>query len=400
MPHRAAFGLLMLTVAVGSAQAPPNRPRAREAGVVVGVLQPGPLNAITDVAGVLVGQVTVVEGDSIHTGVTVIKPHSGNVFTDRVPAAIYVGNGFGKLMGLSQVRELGELETPILLTCTLCVWRAADAMVDWLLRQPGMEGVFSINPVVGETNDATLNNIRLRPIKPEHVVRALESAAGGPVSEGSVGAGAGTGAFAWKGGIGTSSRQLPASLGGYTVGALVQTNYGGILTINGAPVGRELGQYIFRRQLESTDQPKPGDGVGDGGSCMMVIATDAPLDARNLERLAKRAVGAMIRTGSPMYNGSGDYVIAFSTAASVRRRIDQPAREPSAGISNDAASPVFLAAVEATEEAVYNAMFKATTVKGFRGTYEALPLEPTLAILRKYNALKWNETLPPGKPRP
>ncbi len=396
----AALALTLIGGSVVLAQTPPNRPRAREAGLVVGVLQPGPLNAITDVTGVLVGQVTVVEGDSIHTGVTVIKPHPGNVFLDRVPAAIYVGNGFGKLTGLSQVRELGELETPILLTCTLCVWRAADAMVEWLLRQPGMEAVFSINPVVGETNDATLNNIRLRPIEPEHVVRALESAAGGPVSEGSVGAGAGTGAFAWKGGIGTSSRQLPAALGGYMVGALVQTNYGGILTINGAPVGRELGQYIFRRQLEGTDLPRPGDGPGDGGSCMMVIATDAPLDARNLERLAKRAIGAMVRTGSPMYNGSGDYVIAFSTAASVRRRIDQPAREPSAGISNDAASPVFLAAAEATEEAIYNAMFRATTVKGFRGTYEALPLEPTLAILKKYNALKWNETLPPGKPRP
>lgn len=397
MINRISFGLVLFVAPAVTAQTGPSRPRARDVGLVVGVLPPGPLNAITDVAGVRVGQVTIVEGDSIHTGVTVIVPHEGNVFADRVPAAVYVGNGFGKLTGLSQVRELGELETPILLTCTLCVWRAADAMVDWLLRQPGMESVRSINPVVGETNDGTLNNIRLRPVRPEHVVRALESASGGPVGEGSVGAGAGTGAFAWKGGIGTSSRKLPAALGGYTIGALVQTNYGGILTINGAPVGRELGQYIFRRELEGAATPGPGDS-GDG-SCMMVIATDAPLDARNLERLAKRALGAMIRTGSPMYNGSGDYVIAFSTAASVRRRIDQAAREPSAGISNEAASPVFLAAAEATEEAIYNAMFRATTVKGFRGTYQELPLDRTLAILKKYNALKWNETLSPGKPR-
>lgn len=391
--------LVMVALAAPSATAAQTRsgerPRAREAGLVVGVLQPGALNAITDVAGVRVGQVTVTEGDSINTGVTVVFPHSGNVFKDRVPAAMYVGNGYGKLTGLSQVRELGELETPILLTCTLCVWRAADAMVAWLLRQPGMDSVWSINPAVGETNDATLNDIRARPIRPEHVARALESASGGPVSEGSVGAGRGTGAFGWKGGIGTSSRKLPGSLGGYTVGALVQTNYGGILTINGAPVGRELGQYIFKRQLEDDAR---GPGPGGDGSCMIVIATDAPLDARNLERLAKRAVGAMIRTGSPMYNGSGDYVIAFSTAASVRRPIVGSA-EPSAGISNDAASPVFLAAAEATEEAIYNAMFKATTVKGFRGTYRALPIDSTLAVLRKYNALNWNETLAPRRSR-
>ncbi|MEO8449101.1 MAG: P1 family peptidase [Gemmatimonadota bacterium] len=372
----------------------PARPRAREAGLIVGVLPTGPLNAITDVAGVRVGQVTVIEGDSVRTGVTAIIQHEGDVFKERVPAAIYVGNGYGKLLGVSQVRELGELETPILLTCTLCVWRAADAMIEWLLKRPGMESIRSINAVVGETNDGYLNDIRQRPIRPEHVVRALESASSGPVSEGSVGAGTGTGAFGWKGGIGTSSRKLPASLGGYTVGALVQTNYGGILTINGAPVGRELGQYAYRKELERTDKPGPGDS-GDG-SCMMVIATDAPLDWRSLERLAKRAIGAMARSGSTMYNGSGDYVIAFSTAASVRRRMDQPTSEPSAGLSNDAVSPVFLAGAEATEEAIYNSMFRATTVKGVGGnTLEALPLDKTLAILRKYNALKWNETLRP-----
>jgi D-aminopeptidase len=389
----------LLIPSIMAAQAKPStRPRARDVGLVVGVLPTGPLNAITDVAGVRVGQVTVNEGDSVRTGVTAIIPHEGNVFLDRVPAGVYIGNAFGKLVGTTQVRELGELETPILLTCTLCVWRAADAMVDWMLRQPGMESVRSINPVVGETNDGGLNDIRQRPIRPEHVFKALESAASGPVTEGVVGAGAGTGAFGWKGGIGTSSRKLPESLGGYTVGALVQTNYGGILTINGAPVGRELGQYIFRKQLE----PNAGKGSdeGAGGSCMIVIATDAPLDARNLERLAKRAVGAMIRTGSAMYNGSGDYGIAFSTAPAVRRRIDQPSRATEAGITNDAASPVFLAALEAAEEAIYNAMFKAITVRGYHGSeLPALPVDSTLAVLKRYNALQWDKTLAPGSTR-
>jgi D-aminopeptidase len=396
------IGLLVgaLVPALLAAQtAPSARPRAREVGLVVGVLSTGPLNAITDVAGVRIGQVTVTEGDSVRTGITAIFPHEGNPFLDRVPAGVYIGNAFGKLVGTTQVKELGELETPILLTCTLCVWRAADAMVEWMLRQPGMESVRSINPVVGETNDGGLNDIRRRPIRPEHVFRALESAASGPVVEGVVGAGAGTGAFGWKGGIGTSSRKLPESLGGYTVGALVQTNYGGILSINGAPVGRELGQYIYRNQLEPKGT-KGGSSEGAGGSCMIVIATDAPLDARNLERLAKRAVGAMIRTGSAMYNGSGDYGIAFSTAPSARRRIDQPDRPTAAGITNDAASPVFLAALEATEEAIYNAMFKATTVRGYHGTvYPELPLDSTLAVLKRYNALGWDKTLAPGSTR-
>jgi D-aminopeptidase len=395
------LGLAALALVVTPAFAqnnPAARPRAREAGLVVGVLSPGPLNAITDVPGVRVGQTTVIEGDSVRTGITAILPHEGNPFLDRVPAGIYVGNGFGKLLGVTQVRELGELETPILLTCTLCVWRAADAMVGWLLRQPGMEQVRSINAVVGETNDGYLNDIRNRPIRPEHVVQALESAGTGPVAEGSIGAGTGTGFFGWKGGIGTSSRKLPESLGGYVVGVLVQTNYGGVLTVNGAPLGRELGQYIFRQQLEAAPRSGPSD---DGnGSCMIVVATNAPLDARNLERLAKRAVGAMLRTGSTMYNGSGDYAIAFSNAAQVRRRLDQPDRDPSAGISNDAASSVFLAAVEATEEAIYNAMLQATTVRGFHGTVlPAIPLDSTLTVLKKYNALGWDRTLSPGKPR-
>jgi D-aminopeptidase len=370
------------------------RPRAREAGVAVGILAPGPLNAITDVAGVRVGQVTRHEGDSIHTGVTAILPHEGNLFRERVPAAIRVGNGFGKLLGVTQVRELGELETPILLTCTLCVWRAADAMVGWLLAQPGMEEVRSINPVVGETNDGALNDIRGRPIRPEDVVRALESAASGPVEEGSVGAGAGTVAFGWKGGIGTSSRRLPASLGGWTVGVLVQTNFGGVLTINGAPVGRELGRFMLQRELAP---PQQGPGDRGDGSIMMVVATDAPLDARNLDRLAERALTGLARTGSGMTNGSGDYVIAFSTHAQVRRR---PGTAPStiADLPNDAVSPLFQAAAEATEEAIYNSLFKATSVRGRGTTIEALPIDRTLEVLRKYGALNQDRTLPPGRP--
>src|SRR5215831_2188974 len=268
---------------VAAQTTPSTRPRARDVGLVVGVLPTGPLNAITDVPGVRVGQVTVNTGDSVRTGVTAIMPHEGNPFLDRVPAGMYMGNAFGKLVGSTQVKELGELETPILLTCTLCVWKAADAMVEWMLAQPGMERVGSLNPVVGETNDGGLNAIRSRPITSEHVRAALDGAKSGPVAEGSVGAGAGTQAFSWKGGIGTSSRVVPKSLGGYTVGVLVQSNFGGILQVLGAPVGKELGKYAFQRDAQS-----PGDR-GDG-SCVMVIATDAPLSDRNLERLAARAI--------------------------------------------------------------------------------------------------------------
>ncbi len=370
--------LLPMLLVVPSVMSQPvdQRPRARDLGLSVGILSPGPFNAITDVGGVRVGHVTVVEGASVRTGVTAIVPHGGNLFRERVPAAIYTGNGFGKLLGVTQVRELGELETSILLTCTLCVWKAADAMVDVLLAQPGMEQVRSINPVVGETNDGFLNDIRARPIRREHVVEALASAAGGPVAEGAVGAGTGTRAFGWKGGLGTSSRALPASLGGYTVGVLVQSNFGGVLTINGAPVGRELGNFAFQRALgESAD-----------GSIMMVVATDAPLDARNLERLAKRALTGLARTGASMTNGSGDYVIAFSTTG---------AAEPLVG--NNAMSPLFQAVAEAAEEAVYNSLFRATTVQGHRGTIEALPLDETVAILRKYGVLGWDQSLPPGR---
>ena len=351
-----------------------NRPRAREAGVIVGTLPTGTHNAITDVAGVKVGHTTVLEGDSVRTGVTAILQHGESPFHSRVPAAIVVGNGFGKLLGVTQVEELGELETPILLTCTLCVWKAATYMVDWLLRQPNMQNVRSINPVVGETNDGGLNDIRSMPIRPEHVTAALEGARNGPVEEGAVGAGAGTVAFGWKGGIGTSSRMLSANNGGYTVGVLVQSNYGGSLTINGAPVGREL-----RSQ-------RAGNDAGDG-SIMMIVATDAPLDPRNLRRLANRALTGLARTGSSMSNGSGDYVIAFSTAESVRRREGNAPRSVQE-IPNDAVSGLFVAVAEATEEAVYNSLFRAVTVSSRRTTVQALPLDQTLAILRKYSVIR------------
>ena len=409
MRARAPLLLLLLLLLVSglpmaaSSQTPgaaPQRPRAREAGVIVGIFPPGPLDAITDVAGVRVGQVTLSEGDgatSIRTGVTAILPHGGNVFRERVPAAIHVGNGFGKLLGVTQLRELGELETPILLTCTLCVWRAADAMVEWLLRQPGMDDVRSVNPVVGETNDGFLNDIRARPLRPQDVVAALEEAGDGPVQEGAVGAGTGTVAFGFKGGIGSASRRLPAQFGGYTVGILVQTNFGGILTINGAPVGRELGKFAFQPATPPPAAPgapkPPGEAASADGSIMIVLATDAPLDARNLDRLAARALAGLARTGAVMSNGSGDYVIAFSTAESVRRH---PGEAPRAiqDLPNDAISPLFQAAIEATEEAIYNSLFRAVTTRGAQGTVQALPLDRTLEILKKYNALHWDRTLP------
>ncbi|HEY0673429.1 MAG TPA: P1 family peptidase [Longimicrobiales bacterium] len=367
---------LMATLSVSNAMAQnAERPRARDVGVIVGNLHTGPANAITDVAGVRVGQVTIIEGNDVRTGVTAILPHAGNSFLERVPAGIHIANAYGKLVGATQVQELGELETPILLTCTLCVWRAADAMVEWLLRQPGMENVRSINPVVGETNDGGLNDIRARPVKAEHVVRALESAGTGPVAEGSVGAGTGTVAFGFKGGIGTSSRVLPAMQGGYTVGVLVQSNYGGTLVINGAPVGREFGTRGSAAQ-------RRGDG-----SIMIVVATDAPLDARNLERLGARAITGLARTGSAMSNGSGDFVIAFSTAASVRRTAGNAARTIQ-DVPNDAMSGLFRAVADATEEAIYNSLFKATTVESASMKVEALPLERTLEILRDHKVVR------------
>lgn len=375
---------IILSLMVTETFAQNDRPRARDLGIAPGIFQPGDYNAITDVSGVRVGQTTVWEGDSIRTGVTVILPHDGNIFRERVPAAMYVANGFGKLLGITQVQELGELETPIALTCTLCVWRVADAMVEYLLAQKGMEGVRSINPVVGETNDGYLNDIRVRPIRPEHVVSALESAASGPVAEGAVGAGTGTQAFGWKGGIGTSSRLLPDGLGGWTVGVLVQSNFGGVLQMLGAPIGIELGRYMYRSQVEGTGGEDGDDGDDGDGSIMVVVATDAPLSHRNIERLASRAVLGLARTGAPGSNGSGDYVIAFSNASSVRR---QPGiREPItvSDLPNDAMTALFQAAVEATEEAVYNSLFKAVTVSGHHGTTEALPIDKTIEILARH----------------
>lgn len=374
------------------------RPRAREAGVKVGVMKSGPLNAITDVSGVSVGQITIVRGENVRTGVTAILPHRGNLFREKVPGAVFLGNGFGKLAGSTQVNELGEIETPILLTSTLSVPRVADAVLDYMLALPGNETVQSINPLVAETNDGALNDIRGRHVTSGDVMAALKAARGGPVEEGSVGAGTGTVAFGFKGGIGTASRQLPISLGGYTVGVLVQTNFGGVLTINGAPVGVELGQYFLKEELGvpagSVRGPhNAGAGRGDNadGSVIIVVATDAPIDARNLRRLAARTMLGLARTGSSASNGSGDYAIAFSTAPGLRivaptANIRNAPRNLSL-LHNDAMSPLFLAVIEATEEAVYNSLFRATTMTGRGKTIEALPLPRTLEILRKYNAL-------------
>jgi D-aminopeptidase len=368
------FTLLLLIIAATSFAQGVDRPRARDAGVIVGVLQPGPLNSITDVAGVAVGHTTIVRGNDIRTGVTSILPHTRNLFREKVPGAVVVGNGFGKLAGSTQVNELGEIETPILLTSTLAVPRTADAVIDYMLALPGNEDVRSINPLVGETNDGTLNDIRGRHITSADVINAIKSAKSGPVEEGAVGAGTGTIAFGFKGGIGTSSRKVPSGLGGYTVGVLVQTNFGGILNINGAPVGRELGQYYLKDQIGSGARGR--DDRADG-SCMIVVATDAPIDSRNLSRLASRSMFGMARTGSSASNGSGDYAIAFTTN-----------RQPATLLSNDAMSPLFEAVIEATEEAIYNSLFRAKTTTGRGRTVEALPLDKTMTILRKYNAVK------------
>jgi D-aminopeptidase len=368
---------IALTTVVSAAGAQTERQTARQIGIKVGVLPTGEHNAITDVAGVRVGQVTVTAGDSINTGVTAILPPGENVFQRKVPAAIAIGNAYGKLAGYTQVKELGELESPILLTCTLCVPRVADAVLTYLLGLPGNEDVRSANPVVGETNDGFLNDIRSRPVREIHVLEAIRSARSGPVEQGSVGAGRGTQAFGWKGGIGTSSRVLPDALGGWSVGVLVQSNFGGVLTIDGAPVGEELGRYYLRNVLGDGG---PGEALDRGdGSVMIVVATDAPIDSRNLERLASRALAGLARTGSSMTNGSGDYVIAFSTVA-----VEELGPQT---LGNARMSPLFQAVIEATEEAIYNSLVMATTVAGHRGTTEALPLDDTIAVLRRYGVI-------------
>ena len=377
MANASVVLLALLPVVQLAAGPPAARPRAREAGVVTGILQPGPLDGITDVAGVRVGHATVVEGDDVRTGVTVVLPHGGNVYRDKVPAAIFVTNGFGKLTGVTQVGELGTLETPIALTGTLNTFRVADALVDWVLAQPGNGDAESVNPVVGECNDGTLSDIRRRPVGREHVFAALAAAAGGPVAEGSVGGGTGTIALGWKGGIGTASRRLPAGLGGWTTGVLVQSNFGGALTVAGVPIGVALGRHPF------------GDALAaEHGSCMIVVATDAPVDARQLRRLAARTPLGLARVGAFASHGSGDYAIAFSTHPGLRivRGSRGVATRPV--LADDDLSPLLLAVIEATEEAVLNSLFRATTVKGFRGEQaEALPLEPVLALLRERGAL-------------
>lgn len=371
--------MLILSVVAFSLELPAQK-RARELGIVPGVLRPGPLNGITDVEGVAVGHVTLREGGSIRTGVTAVIPHPGNVFQEKVPAAVFVGNAFGKLSGSTQVEELGNLETPIVLTNTLSVAEGIAGVVEYTLNLPGNAQVRSVNALVGETNDGYLNDIRARHVTKAHVLEALRSAKGGPVEEGAVGAGTGTICFGFKGGIGTSSRRLPPGLGGYTMGVLVQTNYGGILEIAGAPVGQELGKYYLKDNLSYSPD----------GSCMVVVATDAPLDARNLKRLAARAMLGLGQTGSSSGNGSGDYVIAFSTARGTRVPFNPSQKVFSPPVlHNEAMSPLFQAVKEATEEAVYNSMFMARTTTGYQGhTVETLDLDRVLEICRKYRVVR------------
>jgi D-aminopeptidase len=362
------------------------RPRARDIGIEVGVLPPGPLNAITDLAGVKVGHTTLVHGDNIRTGVTAILPHDGNLYKERVPAAVFLGNAYGKLAGSTQINEMGEIETPILLTSTDSVPRVADAVITYMFNLKGNENVLSVNPVVGETNDGYLSDIRLRAITPDDVFAAINNASSGPVEEGAVGAGTGTIAFSWKGGIGTSSRKLPASLGGYTVGVLVQTNFGGNLIIAGVPIGKELGKIYPSAAKVQVPAIRQEPATPDG-SCMIVVATDAPLDHRNLSRLASRAMMGLARTGSSETNGSGDYVIAFSSSPDVRITYGDTLYRPKQLLSNDGMSPLFEAVIEATEEAIYNSMFRAHDVTGNGHTIKALPLEETIELLKKHNAI-------------
>jgi D-aminopeptidase len=364
------FALAVLATVVA---AQTGRPRARDLGIEPGVFAPGPRNAITDVAGVRVGHVTLIEGERVRTGVTAILPGDWNLFQEKAPGAVFVGNAFGKLAGSTQVEELGTIETPVLLTNTLSVAAAMEGAIRWTLAQPGNERVVSVNAVVGETNDGGLNDIRGMRVRPEHALEAIRNARAGPVEEGSVGAGTGTQCYGWKGGIGTSSRVSGRRYGGFTVGVLVQTNFGGLLTMGGAPVGRELGRIPFA----------PAAGGGDG-SCMIVVATDAPLTSKDLKRLAARAVFGLARTGSSYSNGSGDFAIAFSTAPALRVRHGSTAPLAYEVLPTDAVSPLFEMVLEATEEAVYNSLLKATTVRSATGTAESIPVEKVREILKKY----------------
>lgn len=374
--------LIWLGTPCAAGQSQP-RPRVRDMGIAIGILPTGPLNSITDVAGVGVGQTTMIKGDNIRTGVTAILPHNGNLFAEKVPGAVFVGNGFGKLAGSTQVNELGEIETPILLTSTLSVPKTADFLLDYMLGLPGNENVRSINPLVAETNDGGLNDIRGRHITKDDVLNAIRTATRSLVEEGSVGAGTGTVAFGWKGGIGTASRKLPERLGGYTLGVLVQSNFGGVLTIDGVPVGEELGRYYLRDAVGRSVDPKSEiqHPLSADGSIIIVIATDAPLDHRQLSRLASRSMVGLGRTGSSMTNGSGDYAIAFSTANRIKA---SDARRSITVVGNDSMSPLFQAVIEATEEAIINSLFKATTVTGNGRTIEALPLDKVREIFKRH----------------
>ncbi len=394
------LSLLILSATIMETASAQNQQRTRDLGIHTGILPTGQWNAITDVEGVKVGHKTRIEGTNIRTGVTAILPHSGNMFRERVPAVVYVGNGFGKALGFTQVQELGELETPLALTNTLSIFNAAHGVADYVLNQPGNENVRSVNPVVGETNDGWLNDIRARIISTEDVYDAIKAAETGPVEEGNVGAGTGTTALGFKGGIGTASRVVPENLGGYTVGVLVQSNFGGVLTINGAPVGEELGNhYLATRQTAPSGQTgvlaknltgEDGYDFDTDGSIMIVVATDAPITSRNLERLAKRAFLGIAKVGGFASNGSGDYVIAFSTNPEVRIRLDgDEFTQTNTELKNSAMTPLFLAAVEATEEAILNSLFMAETMEGTDGrVMESLPVDEVMEILRKYNAVE------------
>jgi len=370
------FSVLLLLLIIQKVEAQDKRPR--DYGIEIGVLKPGENNAITDVEGVQVGHFTLNKGKNIRTGVTAILPHDGNIFQNKVPAAIYIGNGFGKLAGYSQVQELGNIETPIILTNTLSIPTAMNAVINYTLEQRGNKDVRSVNAVVGETNDGRLNDIRGQHIKEKHVLEAIENAKSGAVEEGNVGAGTGTVCFGYKGGIGTASRVLPESKGGYTIGLLVQTNFGGVLEIAGVPVVKEMGRYPYKDEYEAD------------GSCMIVIATDAPVDARNLERMAKRAMLGLAKTGGIASNGSGDYVIAFSTAKENRvpYEMKKPVRKAEY-LENDAMTPLFLAVIEATEEAIINSLFAAETMEGIDGeVVEELPVEQVLEMMRNYGRIE------------
>jgi D-aminopeptidase len=366
---------MALALGLAPAARAEDRPRARDLGLAPGVLPPGPLNAITDVEGVRVGHLTLVEGDRVRTGVTVVVPHGGNLFREKVPGAVFVGNGFGKLAGSTQVEELGTIETPIALTNTVGVGAVMQGLVAAALAQPGNEDVRSVNAVVGETNDGRLNDIRGQHVRPQHVRAALDAARGGPVAEGSVGAGTGTICFGWKCGIGTASRRLPERFGGYTVGVLVQANFGGVFTMDGVPVDEEMKRHL----MAAGERREAADG-----SCMIVVATDAPLDARELGRLAARSVFALARTGSSFSSGSGDYAIAFSTAPALRVRHGEAAVQARPLLPSDGVSALFQAVLETTEEAVYNALLKSETARGNGVTVEAIPIEPLRALLRRY----------------